>query len=117
MRDVHPLRLANPRVLPKANVRNEIHAQRTVPHFWVKHRLIDDHGNEIHSRRQLENKPSHSVYQQIPLAVLLRILHSHGLQAKKPDDDPRDMVRARKLASDDFRQPFDANIRDDSFSR
>ena len=41
----------------------------------------------------------------------------HGLQAKKPDDDPRDMVRARKLASDDFRQPFDANIRDDSFSR
>ena len=63
MRDVDSFLHANPRVSPKANVRDEIHAKRTVPHFRVQHRLVDDHRDEIHTRRQLENKRSYSVYE------------------------------------------------------
>ena len=63
MRDVDSFLHANPRVSPIANVRDEIHAKRTVPHFRVKHRLVDDHRDEIHTRCQLEIKRSYSVYE------------------------------------------------------
>lgn len=79
LRDDDSCSHANTSVSPKANVRDEIHAKRTIPHFRIKHRLAHDHGDKIHTRRQLENKRCHPVYEQIPLAVLFRLLHSHGL--------------------------------------